>query len=102
VTPHVLTEVSNLGDLQGRERMGFRGWFVNTVEQATEYFDNSRQLVRDERLLFDQLGIADSAIAALGCHQCLLIDDLLLWIALVKRGSDAINFSHLRPLNEPS
>jgi hypothetical protein len=31
-TPHVLTEVSNLGDLNGPEREVFSSWFVRTVE----------------------------------------------------------------------
>jgi hypothetical protein len=44
-TPHILTELSNLGDLQGQERSAFRSWFVHTVEQAKEYRDESRLVV---------------------------------------------------------
>ena len=41
VTPHILTEVSNLGNLQGKERAEFRSWFARIIEQATEYCDES-------------------------------------------------------------
>ena len=34
-TPHVLTEVSNLGDLYGQEREVFRSWFVRTVARVS-------------------------------------------------------------------
>jgi len=96
-TPHVLTELSNLGDLQGEERLGFRSWFVQTIEQATEYRDESRLVVKDPS--FDRLGLTDAAIAALGRHSYLfLTDDLDLYVTLLKRGVDAINFSYLQQL----
>jgi len=100
VTPHILTEVSNLGNLQGKERAEFRSWFARIIEQATEYCDESRLVVKDERILFDRLGLTDAAIVALGRHSFLfLTDDLELYITLAKRGVETINFSHLRPMN---
>lgn len=47
-TPHVLTEVSNLGDLQGQEREFFRSRFVCIIEQSREHYDESRLVVRED------------------------------------------------------
>ena len=99
-TPHVLTEVSNLGDLQDKERLAFRSWLIHTIELAAEYSDESRTVVRGERRVFGRLGLTDAALASLDRHQFLfLTDDLDLYVTLAKRGADAINFDHLRPLN---
>src|SRR5690349_21025753 len=35
-TPHVLTEVSNLAALHGKELRAFRTWFMKTVPQMQE------------------------------------------------------------------
>jgi hypothetical protein len=71
-TPHVLTELSNLRDLQGEERPAFRSGF---------------------------LGLTDAAIASLSRHSYLfLTDDLNLYLTLLERGVDAINFSYLQQL----
>lgn len=97
-TPHVLTEVSNLGDLYGQEREVFRSWFVRTVEQSREHYEESRSVVKET--CFRRLGLTDAAIAALRSHGFLfLTDDLDLYVTLVNQGADAINFNHLRPLN---
>ena len=59
-TPHVFTEVSNLGDLQGREREVFRSWFVRMIEQSREHYDESRMVVKEN--CFRRLGLTDAAI----------------------------------------
>jgi hypothetical protein len=46
-TPHILTEVSNLGKLQGQEREDIRACFVRTIEESGEHFDESRMLVSE-------------------------------------------------------
>jgi len=87
-----------LGDLQGEERLRFRSWFVRTVEHAIEYCDESRLVVKDQA--FDRLGLTDAAIAAVSRHSYLfLTDDLELHVTLLKRGVDAINFTHLQQLS---
>jgi len=97
-TPHVLTELSNLGDLQGSERAGFRSWFVRMIEDAREFYDESRIVVKENS--FPRLGLTDAAIAAVARHRFLFLTvDLDLYVTLAKRGVDAINFNHLRPLN---
>jgi len=94
-TPHILTELNNLGDLHGQERKVFRSWFVRTIEECHEHYDESR-LVVNERC-FRRLGLTDAAIAALARHNYLfLTDDFDLYSTLVERGVDAINLSHLR------
>jgi hypothetical protein len=97
-TPHVLTEVSNLGDLHGQEREVFRACFARTVDQSHEHYDESRSVVKET--CFRRLGLTDAAIAALRSHGFLfLTDDLDLYVTLINQGADAINFNHLRPLN---
>ena len=94
-TPHILTEVSNLGDLHGQERDGFRAWFVRVVEESREHYEESRLLVKEG--CFRRLGLTDAAIAALARHNYLfLTDDFDLYSTLVGHGADAINFNHLR------
>lgn len=94
-TPHVLTEVSNLGRLQGRERDVFRSWFVQIAEESREHYDASQLVVRQN--CFGRLGLTDAAIVALAGRGFLfLTDDFDLYSALVENGVDAINFNHLR------
>lgn len=94
-TPHVLTEASNLGDLHGQEREVFRSWFVRTVDESREHYDESRSVVKES--CFRRLGLTDAAIAALARHNYLfLTDDFDLYSTLIKHGVDAINFNHLR------
>ena len=97
-TPHILTEVSNLGDLRDRELLVFRSLFTHMIEKAEEHRDESRRVVKDAAFL--RLGLTDAAILALGGHAPLfLTDDLDLYVALTSRSLDAINFNHIRPLN---
>lgn len=39
-TPHVLSELSNLGDLHCMERSVFRSWFVRMVEATREHYEH--------------------------------------------------------------
>jgi rRNA-processing protein FCF1 len=96
-TPHVLTELSNLGRLQGEEQLSFRSCFVDIIEQATEHRDDSRSVVKDPS--FERLGLTDAAISALSRHNYLfLTDDMDLYITLMKRGVDVVNFSYQQQL----
>jgi hypothetical protein len=97
-TPHVLTEVSNLGKLQGQEQEAFRSQFTLMIEESREHYDESRLVVKQD--CFGSLGLTDAAITSLASRGLLfLTDDLQLYLTLVKHGADAINFNHLRPLN---
>jgi len=97
-TPHILTEVSNLAKLDGKELSAFRQRYKLLVEQMDEFYDASRVVVADEA--FMPLGLTDAAIAMLQhCNLLVLTVDLRLWDTLQRRGVDAVNFNHLRALN---
>ena len=90
-----MTEVSNLGKLDGREFSGFRDLLKRTVEVWEEHLIDSRTATRRPTLA--RLGVTDAAIAV-SCSQgpLVLTDDLDLYGALTTRAMPAINFDHLR------
>src|ERR1035437_10133139 len=96
-TPHVLSQVSDLTDLSGKELVAIRERFNVLVENIAESYDTSRTLVADP--LFKRLGLADAAIATV-CSRGILVltADVQLQIALQERDIDALNFNHIRPL----
>lgn len=59
-TPHVLSQVSDLTDLPGRERRSIRELFKATVEMMEEQYDTAKQLVRTP--LFDRFGLGDASV----------------------------------------
>jgi predicted nucleic acid-binding protein len=94
-TPHLLTEVSNLATLHTDELQILRRLFKETVFQMQEFYDESRSVVADAA--FERLGLTDAAVATL-CRRSMLVltDDLQLYLALLDRGVDSINFNHIR------
>jgi hypothetical protein len=97
-TPHILTEVSNLAKLDGKELASFRQGYKLLVEEVDEFYDESRGVVADAA--FMRLGLTDAAIAMLQRRNLLVLTvDLRLWDTLQRRGVDAVNFNHLRALN---
>lgn len=97
-TPHILTEVSNLARLHGKELAAFRQRYKLLVEQMDEFCDESRAVVADAA--FMPLGLTDAAIAMLQRRNLLVLTaDFNLWDALQRRGVDAVNFNHLRAQN---
>jgi predicted nucleic acid-binding protein len=97
-TPHVMTEVSNLAKLRGKELSAFRQLYKLLVEQMDEFYDESRSVVVDAA--FMPLGLTDAAIALLQRRNLLVLTvDLDLWMTLQRRGVDAVNFNHLRASN---
>jgi hypothetical protein len=96
-TPHVLSQVSDLTDLSGKELQTIRRNFGRLVEQMEETYDPAKGLVRHD--LFSRLGLGDSAIATV-CSKGILVltTDVDLCEALQRRGADALNFNHVRPL----
>lgn len=94
-TPHVLSQVSDLTDLHGRELDQVRRKFGVIVEQMEESYDPSRVLVADS--IFARLGLADAAIAKV-CSRGILVvtSDLDLHLAVQQHGADALNFNHIR------
>jgi hypothetical protein len=96
-TPHVLSQVSDLADLPGKDLHKVRRLFRSVVEEIEETYDPSRVLVAHP--LFERLGLTDAAIATV-CSRGILVltADVELQLALQHRGADALNFNHVRPL----
>jgi hypothetical protein len=97
-TPHVLSQVSDLTDLAGKELVASRALFKRLViEEIEETYDVSRSLVADS--CFDRFGLTDAAIATVCSRGVLaLTTDLGLYLMLQERKIDALNFNHIRPL----
>ena len=96
-TPYVLSQVSDLTDLPGRDLKTIRGLFSTLVDQIDESYDPGKSLVAHP--LFSRLGLTDAAIATV-CSRGILVltADLDLQLALQMQGADALNFNHIRPL----
>jgi hypothetical protein len=96
-TPHVLSQVSDLADLPGKELREIRQLFKSFVEKIEEFYDPSRVLVADP--IFERHGLTDAAIASVCSNGILVLTaDVVLQLALQRRGADALNFDHVRPL----
>jgi hypothetical protein len=97
VTPHVMSQVSDLIDISGQDLARVRAFFRQFVEQAEEFYAPSRELVQDA--LFSRLGLTDAAIATVCSKGILLVTaDLDLHLALQRRGADSLNFNHVRAM----
>ncbi len=98
-TPHVLSQVSDLTDLFGQERIAVRELFKSMVQTIKEQYDTAKQLVQHP--LFNRFGLGDASVAAV-CQRDVLVltADLQLQIALEKIGLDALNFNHVRALRD--
>lgn len=96
-TPHVLSQVSDLTDLSGREAILVRELFRSIVDQIEEQHDNARRLVLHP--LFERFGLGDASVAEVSARNIVVLTaDVQLQIALGSMGLDAINFNHVRPL----
>ncbi len=94
-TPHVLSQVSDLIDLPGRDRIAVRQLFKSAIKVVEERHDFAVNLA--EHKLFEQFGLADASVAAIcGQKVVVLTADVQLQIALGASGLDAINFNHVR------
>lgn len=96
VTPHVLTEVSNLaGQLQSNLRALAYEILARLTQDFTERIDPSADVVSEP--LFRRLGLTDAAIMR-GARESVtvLTDDLDLYVALSNAGAQVINFTYVR------
>lgn len=99
-TPHVLSQLSDLTDLSGRELIAIRRLFRATIGTVEEQYDSARVLVDDP--MFERFGLGDTSVAAV-CKRNILVltADLQLYVELASLGLDTINFNHLRALSWP-
>lgn len=103
-TPHILTEVSNLGNkLTGSYH---QDWFVNLA--AWIQTQGKHASVREEwtpahhlaaQPHFTRFGITDCAILDRAAQPLVLTDDFALFGVLRKRNVDVINFAELRAVS---
>lgn len=101
-TPNVLTEASNLIDQGvGTKREGLQALLASIIGVLEESYIPSQEGCGVEE--FQRLGLADSAILHLAQSRSrsrsdllVLTDDLHLYLALQRRGLEAVNFNHLR------
>ena len=97
VTPHVLSQVSDLTDLSGYEKELMNILFRNLAAKATERHTQASELVKNS--FFNGFGLADASIAEVCKKNILVITaDVKLQIALGLSGRDALNFNHVRSL----
>lgn len=96
VTPHVLTEVSNLAGQLSEPLLGvIRDQLSALVPQWIEHAEPAADVVGD--VLFRRFGLTDAAIGrAAGKAVAVLTDDLPLYASLSRAGVNAVNFNHLR------
>jgi hypothetical protein len=95
VTPHILTEASNLANLSGQESTEARRHLYEYIGIAEERSASSRVLSSDPA--FPRLGLTDAGVAALATACLVLTDDLDLYSYLGSRAVDAVNLNHIRP-----
>jgi hypothetical protein len=95
ITPHVVTEVSNLaGQLGEGLCQSFRQQVARIIPQCCEHSVASAKLVSDS--LFPRLGLTDVALTELaGQNVLVLTDDLPLYLELMKQKHPVINFTHV-------
>jgi predicted nucleic acid-binding protein len=92
-TPAVLAEVSNLMGNAFHEKVA--GTVVQVCGTFIERWVPKDQVFADEE--FARLGFADASIlAAADADTVVLTEDVHLYLAALRRGFLAVNFSHLR------
>lgn len=97
VTPNVLTEASNLlAQVAQPARGAVLQKLADLLARDTrEDYVPSREASVEEDFL--RLGLTDSVvIREAGVVDCVLTDDLNLYLALVSHGREAVNFNHIR------
>jgi predicted nucleic acid-binding protein len=96
--PHVLTEVSNLTDLKGRELLAARLALRVSIQECDELHIAS--IAASDHVVYPRLGLTDAAISTTAVEHefAVLTDDLDLYLALSAQGTAVLNFTHLRQL----
>lgn len=97
-TPHILSEINSLsGQLGEPARTKYFGLFADRIGVLDEHYVASHTAAEVGE--FPRLGLTDSGIIHLaGKEYLVLTDDLQLAITLERKGTDVLNFNHLRPM----
>ncbi|MCC7206221.1 MAG: hypothetical protein IT323_02880 [Anaerolineae bacterium] len=97
VTPHVLTEVSNMiGEPEDLFRKRCFQVVADLVGRFIEVYVPSAEIVQADE--FRVFGLSDAAIALIARRESYLVltSDLPLWHFLSNTGVAALNFNHMR------
>jgi|SRR5579883_1996484 hypothetical protein len=96
-TPHVFSQATDLAKPYGHELRLVRSELKALTGSTRELYQNSQVLAHHP--VFEQLGLADSALAAEADRGALILTaDINLQVAIERRGKDALNFNHLRDI----
>lgn len=97
-TPNILTEVSNLAvQIGGSVKENLRVLLAALLQRGAfqEHAVESAEASRVEE--FRRIGLTDAGVVLMAQKGlAVLTDDLPLYLALQRRGVEAINFNHLR------
>ncbi|NUO08393.1 MAG: hypothetical protein HUU08_06875 [Candidatus Brocadia sp.] len=98
-TPNILTEVSNFSDnLEDKHKTLYFSEFTEQLELLYEFYTPSQDIGKLDH--FAKYGLTDSGIIYLVKGKYLVLsDDFPLVNYLQSKSIDAINFTHLRPIN---
>lgn len=96
LTPHVLTEVSNLASQIGDPlKSKVRTTFAALINQHPESYEKSSEIGNHK--LFPRLGLTDCGLLSLvEADTPLITVDLGLYLAACERSTKAVNFNHVR------
>jgi predicted nucleic acid-binding protein len=96
VTPNILTEVSNLAAQIAEPARGqLLGTLAAMTNHLTEEYVTSREASQHEG--FVRLGLTDACVLRrVGTIDCVLTDDLDLYLSLSRSGQYVVNFNHIR------
>lgn len=99
VTPHIVTEVSNLVSQIGEpNKTKLLACLGRLIPAYSESFLLSKELVYHRK--FDKLGLTDCAILELvGTEMHLVTVDLELYLTALKGNPNVYNFNHVRQSN---
>ena len=100
LTPNIITEICNLSDkLNEESSFKFFRFVESFVEKHTEFSEATLTTIKKSDSCFYKFGIADASVHNLAMSKCLIItDDFKLYHLLSSKGSDVINYNHLRLL----
>ena len=96
ITPNILTETSNLlTQIEEPARKRLLDTLAIIIGETHEEYVASRTV--SMRTEFSRFGLTDSGILEkAGMVQCILTDDLALYLHLTANGHNAVNFNHCR------
>jgi hypothetical protein len=99
-TPYVLSQASDLTTLTGEDNEVARAYLKDLILPMQDSYQPAAELVQHP--VFRKLGLADTSVLNAGNPRTtILTTDLELYRYAQAQGVPALNFNHLRPLQNP-